>query len=218
MRFEGSVKGREKVATVVLVLAGSLFTWLILRGAGVLKSRGPEVVLMGDSITDQTAEVFAQRLGDRWDLTTSGTPGYRADQRVGDVANLALHDPTQVIINLGTNDVLQKKAPAETLDALEKVGSGFAPARCVYLVTVTSSFINPQDTALPARAQELNAGIRDLAARHHWGVVPWDQLVADYDAGPQPEGPLTTDTVHPTDVGKRMLADAYAKALDDCRV
>jgi hypothetical protein len=63
---------------------------------------------------------------------------------------------------------------------------------------------------------DLNGRIREVATRHGWGVVPWDQLVRDYDGGPQIEGPITLDSIHPTDLGQRVLADAYERALSAC--
>jgi hypothetical protein len=76
--------------------------------------------------------------------------------------------------------------------------------------------VRPDDPALPTRVTDLNARIRALAARRGWGIVPWDELVKLYDLGPQPDGPITSDTVHPTEFGEHVLADAYGKALEGC--
>jgi lysophospholipase L1-like esterase len=173
--------------------------------------RGPEVVLVGDSITFQTIGVFEEELGDDWGLTIHGVPSMRADQLLPAVPELAAHHPVQVVVNLGTNDALQGTPPGDTVAALEQLAAGFPGARCIHLVTINEHMLTPEGVAAG-----LNARIRDLAARRGWHTVPWDAVVRDYDAGPQPEGPVTSDSVHPTAVGERLLADAYDRALAAC--
>jgi lysophospholipase L1-like esterase len=206
----------ERTRLVIVVVVVGVAAWLLLRSVGLVPHKGPEVVLLGDSITDQTKATFAQRLGDDWDVTATGVPGDRADQRLPDVPELASHHPMQVVVNLGTNDVIQLKPPEETIGALEQVASGFSGSRCVHLVTINDLMLNFSDVGLHDRAVALNDRIRELAARRGWGIVPWDQMVRDYNGGPQPDGPITSDTVHPTEVGQRMLADAYRRALASC--
>jgi hypothetical protein len=85
----------------------------------------------------------------------------------------------------------------------------------VHLVTISEDMVL-NGVSMHDRAVDLNIRIRELAGLHHWGVVPWDQLVHGYDTGPQLEGPITLDSIHPTDLGQRVLADAYARALASC--
>jgi lysophospholipase L1-like esterase len=199
------------VIALVVVIAGVL----VLRATGIYPRRGPSVVLVGDSITEQTADTFESHLGDRYHLTTTGRPGFRTEQLLADVPDLADADPTQVVVNLGTNDMTQGWAPADTEAVLERLAGSFPTARCVHVVTVNDRMVNPDPTLVP-RVQDLNARIRALAGRHGWDVVPWDQLVDDYDNGAQPFGPITWDSVHPTQLGKDVLADAYDRALKTC--
>jgi hypothetical protein len=212
------MRGREEMqitvvaVAVVAVLAGLL----VFAARSGLIGGGPAVVLLGDSITAMSDAVFEERLGDDWAVTTSGVPGAQAEQRLPNVPELAELSPTQVVVNLGTNDVMGHRPPGETVAALDQLGRGFPEARCIHLVTINRHMASTTDPGLPARIDELNAGIRGLAATRRWGIVPWDELVADYDAGPQPFGPITTDTVHPTLLGQRMLAEAYRRALQSC--
>lgn len=207
-------RGRVGIAVIAAVaIVGAL---LVLRALGVIARAGPKVELVGDSITFISTGTFTGRLGNDWNVIVSGVSGDRADQRLPDLPGLVAEDPRQVVINLGTNDVLQKKEPAETIVALEKVGAAFGHARCIHLVTISENMTSFTDTGLGSRAAQLNGLIRDLAGRHGWGVVPWAQLVRDYEQGAHPFGPLTTDTVHPTPLGQQILSDAYRKALAAC--
>jgi lysophospholipase L1-like esterase len=203
------------VFIAIVVLAAGV---VVLRVTGVFPRWGPRVVLVGDSITEQTADTFDQRLGDRYHLTTTGRPGFRADQLLADVPDLAATDPTQVVVNLGTNDMTEGWRPADTEGVLERLAGSFPTARCIHLVAVNDRMDATRDPSLVPRVQELNVRIRALAARRGWDVVPWDQLVDDYDAGTQPFGPITWDTVHPTQLGKDVLADAYDRALRSCPI
>jgi lysophospholipase L1-like esterase len=203
---------RGTVVVVIVVVAVAA----VLLVRGVPWRRGPEVVLVGDSITAQSEPVFEDKLGSRWGLTMQGEPGHRSDELLPAVPALAEHHPVQVVVNLGTNDVMQRKDPAETEAALEQLALGFSGARCVHLVTVNEHMVRLEDPGLTTRITDLNTRIRDLAARHGWDTIPWDEIVKMYDVGPQPEGPITVDTVHPTDYGEHVLADAYGDALDEC--
>jgi lysophospholipase L1-like esterase len=205
----------NRTTAVVTAVAALVLGALVLRFTGIYPRRGPSVVLIGDSITEQSADTFDQRLGGEYDLSTTGRPGFRAEQLLADVPDLADGDPTQVVVNLGTNDMTQGWRPADTEAVLERLAGSFPSARCVHVVTINDHMVN-DDPSLVPRVQDLNGRIRAMAARHGWDVVPWDRLVADYDAGPQPFGPITTDTVHPTQLGRDVLADAYERALKAC--
>jgi lysophospholipase L1-like esterase len=183
-----------------------------------VRARGPEVVLVGDSITAQTRDLFINQLGGDWGVTVQGEPGHRSDELLPAVPPLAAQHPVQVVVNLGTNDVMQGKDPAETQAALEQLANGFNSARCIHLVTVNDHMVKLDDPGLPARIADLNGRIHAMAASKGWGVIPWDELVNAYEGGPQAEGPITVDTVHPSEYGEHVLADAYARALDGCQL
>jgi lysophospholipase L1-like esterase len=206
---------RRGPVVIVVVVVVAVIAVVLVTGIG---RRGPEVVLIGDSITAQTTEVFDDQLGKDWGLTVQGEPGHRADELVPAVAPLAQKHPVQVVINLGTNDVMQAKDPAQTQAALEQVAAGFNGARCIHLVTINDHMASLTDASLPARIADVNNRIRATAAAHGWHIVPWDEVVRLYDSGPQAEGPITTDTVHPTEYGEHLLAEAYGRALEGCQL
>jgi hypothetical protein len=87
----------------------------------------------------------------------------------------------------------------------------------VHLVTVNEEMVAPAVPDLAARARRLNAGLRKLASEHpRVSIIDWNGLVADYVRAGQPDGQLTTDSVHPSDVGKSKLARTYRNALNAC--
>ena len=216
--LQGSRAGRDRRSIAAVAVAAVLLVVVLAVAALWWTGRGGGgVVLYGDSITMQTGPVFERVLGGEYEVTTDGIPNLRSTERVESAATLAEGGPDQVIINLGTNDILQSGALDEAEAALDRIGTTFAGARCVHLVTVNDKMVNFQDKTMNQRAADLNRSIRELAGRQGWGVVPWDEIVRDYDAAGSPEGPLTSDTVHPTDaVGQPKLAEAYRQALDGC--
>jgi hypothetical protein len=42
-------------------------------------------------------------------------------------------------------------------------------------------------------------------------------MVEDYEAAGAPQGRITADSVHPTDVGKVMLVDAVRDSMNRCQ-
>lgn len=195
---------------VVIVVIGGVVAYFAFR------DDRPKVVLMGDSITYISAPAFKKELKGSYELVVSGTPKRRADERVEDAAVLDATHPDAVVVNLGTNDVLQGRPPQSAADALEKIGKTFADAECVVLVTVNENMFNAERASLGPDAKALNQEILAMAEKHGWGVVRWDEIVRRYLAEGEKQGHLSVDTVHPRPVGRKLLADAYGKALASC--
>jgi hypothetical protein len=209
----GRRRGGGQWVFVVVVLA----VVLLAIGLVALQRRHPPVVLLGDSITELAKPAFEGELGGEYDLHVSGVAGHRTDQRVPVVPELAAAQPRQVVINLGTNDVLQRRNLDETERDLEAIGAGFGSSKCVHLVTVVEAMFSFEDAGLHDRAVDLNDRIRGLAARRGWRVIPWDRIIRDYDAAGQPQGPWSSDTVHPTpEAGQPLLINGYREALASC--
>jgi len=178
--------------------------------------RRPRVLLVGDSITSLSQPELTARLRGRYRVEVSGAPRRTTQERVRDLPLLLTTKPERLVINLGTNDVLRGESTKGTLAALERIGTAFPTVHCVVLVTVNHNMFSAKQVRVGPDAYALDRGIRALAARRHWGVVPWDSIVQRYlDAGQQ-QGSLSDDTVHPRPVGRRLLADAYRTALDRC--
>jgi len=173
----------------------------------------PRVLVLGDSITQQSDPTLHDGLDVVYDLTVWGIGGSRADEHVHDDELFRAVDPEQVIIDLGTNDVLQGTPPEQTIAALTRIGSACASARAIHYVTVTEGLFGEGSPVLRDRSVELNRRIEAMVAAHGWRLIPWHAIVDEYIGAGEPEGPITSDTIHPTDVGRRLLAAACARAL-----
>jgi GDSL-like Lipase/Acylhydrolase family len=208
------VEPRVAVVVVALVVVAVLFAVVGLRALGVGRHR-PAVVLIGDSITANLESTARRQLGHEYALSVDGKPGFVADQQAPAVANAARFPFDQVVINLGTNDVMTSDHDLdETLAALTQIADSVSGIHCVHLVTVSEGMINSTNDAGP-RARRLNAGIRAIAAGHpNVRVIDWATIERDYehDHGET----ITTDTVHPNAEGNEVLADAYDASLATC--
>jgi lysophospholipase L1-like esterase len=198
------------VLAVVVVVVVALVVW-----------RRPDddrttVAVVGDSITERGEAVLGQELSSHWRLRVDGRSGYTVAEQLPAAEALAEGDPSQVVVNLGTNDVIQgHPAPRVDADLRELVGR-FGAADCIHLVTINESMaVGGADLAAPAR--EVNQAIRTLASEDpRIDVVDWAGIVRDDEATGRSGGPLLSDTVHPTERGKVVLAQAYGTALESC--
>jgi hypothetical protein len=179
-------------------------------------SPAPTIALIGDSITDQTRLWFTAELEPSYKVSLVAEPGRTIDQLLPAAQEAAAQKPTQVIVNLGSNDVLTGIPLEESVAALKKMVDAFPKETCVHLVTVNESFFLMFRVDLRDHATALNNEMIRLANDRGFHIIDWAQRVRDYYASGAPEGQLTADTVHPTDLGKRMLADEYRAAADLC--
>lgn len=173
---------------------------------------------MGDSITDQSRDAFHDELGDDWRLHIDAVPGLRIAEQQEALEEAVADQPAAVVVNLGTNDVLggdELDATVEDLDAALEVA---AQVRCPFVVTVNEHMFQMGRTdGWHDAAITLNDELRRLAEDHGVAVIDWSAEVGrQLDAG-EPGGPVTTDTVHPTDpYGEMLLARLYDDALAGC--
>jgi hypothetical protein len=210
------------VALVLLAAATALGRGVVHQGdavEGPPRGAGPtdDVVLIGDSITEQGDGMFHSTLEPTYRLQVRGRGGYRIDQMDGYAIELAETDPEQVVINLGTNDALLKHPLDKSAASLNRLVSRFPRARCVHIVTVNESMMSSVVPDLDLRARTLNAEIRSVASAHGFDVIDWSSFVAADIKRGSPDGELTSDTIHPNAVGQRKLAKMYKDALDQCR-
>jgi lysophospholipase L1-like esterase len=176
----------------------------------------PLVALIGDSITEQGEQVLTAQLEDRWDLLVDGRSGFTTAQQLPAARRAADSQPTQVIINLGSNDVAAVAAGDEVGDELTEMVSLFPSARCIHLVEVNEG-IEWGGRSFFGGAAAINQAIATLAAADpRIGVVAWSDAVAAAEAGGLPDGPVLEDTVHPTTAGQQLLARLYGEALAAC--
>jgi lysophospholipase L1-like esterase len=223
-------RSRRRVPIVLgLVIGLVLVALLLVAGVAVVRSRNEpapsaaaphttarSVVMIGDSITDQATADLHTRFDPTFTMTVSGIGGTRADQRVPDAPRLAAAAPTQLVVDLGTNDVIQGTPLSTTIASITTIVADFPTARCVHLVDISENMVSPEDAPLSSRATALNEALRTLAAAHGWDVIDWAGIVHRYDAAHDPDGEITLDTVHPTPVGRRLLLDAISDSLERC--
>lgn len=183
---------------------------LLVSGCG-----GPannHVALVGDSITSLATASLHARLDPVYRVDVMGKFGARTDETINEVNVIATTKPAQVVINLGTNDVLQRVGVDQSVAMLDEIVALFAGADCIHLVTVNEGLTERGETRAP-EAQALNQRLRELTDRvDHVDIIDWNRLVTDHGGA----GAVTTDTVHPNDVGQSLLVDAYASALGAC--
>ncbi len=163
------------------------------------------VVVIGDSITYISAAAIKKKLAAVKDLTVDGRFGFTIEQQMPDAGLLAMTKPDVVVINLGTNDAdlgLSKTDSAQQMDSMLEL----FPLATRAVVTVNTHF-GTDDCRL--RAQAINDHIRSRGVT----VIDWDAAMGDEIAAGLPDGPMTTDTIHPTVLGQRILAGLIADGL-----
>jgi len=192
-------------AVVVLVAA-----WWFL-------DRGPDVAIVGDSITFVSTDQIRHELGRDFDPDIAAVMGITAGQAIPAAQATAGGDPAQAVINLGSNDVLHNVALTQTAKDLGTLVATFPRARCIHIVNINEAMT---DSGRPVRARAalLNAAIAKLAASDpRISVIDWNRTVAVDIAAHPPAGTLVDDTVHPALAGRTVLARQIRAALDSCK-
>jgi hypothetical protein len=203
------------IALVVAVIGGAVAVRAVGRRTPPPPVAAATVGYLGDSITDQAREPLVAELGADPDLIKA-ISGIKIEMMAGPAMELAAANPTQVVINLGTNNVLAGSQVDGEVAALRGLIDRFPNARCVHLVTINDRMYAP-DRDVNAGSRALNDQLRALAAADsRLRIVDWAKIVEDYDAAGDPDGPVTTDTVHPAPAGQKLLLDAYRASIDSC--
>jgi lysophospholipase L1-like esterase len=175
-----------------------------------------DVVLIGDSITEGAQPVLEQTLAPLYHTRVRGRGGYRVDQMEPYAIELATSHPGQVIINLGTNDVLRNWPIDKSVEALTRMVNDFSDAKCLHLVTINQHFSTEGNPGVRERAIVFDLALLKLAASKQIDVIDWNRVVNDDLAAGSPNGPLTVDSVHPNARGQAVLAALYTAALARC--
>jgi hypothetical protein len=213
---DGSGSHRRSVIIGVLTLV--VLIAAVVGAAFALKSDGTErperVLMVGDSITDQSRSGFIGALPSDDSVDIEAVPGRRFAEMLPFATRAAQSRPDEVVVNLGSNDVLLGETDASTNQAMDSMFGLFTTTPCVTLVTVNEHFVFGSDQA--AHARRINDRLRTAATRWGWSIVDWNKMVEDYEAAGSPKGKITFDSVHPSDVGKPMLVDAVRDSLSRC--
>jgi lysophospholipase L1-like esterase len=188
--------------------------------AAQLRQGPPDIVLMGDSITENWAlgdpALFSPRVVDR------GIGGQTTPQMVvrfqQDVVTL---HPKVVHIMAGTNNVAGNTGPSSPEDYKNDIRAMVDMARRNHIAVVLASI--PPAATFPWRPDlqplvqipALNSWLRDYAAKN--GLVYIDYYAALVGKGGGMKADLTNDGVHPTTRGyavmRPLFDQAVAKAL-----
>jgi hypothetical protein len=204
------------VATTGLVTT-ALVTMALVTGAlaacGLVDDR-PVAGVVGDSITLQVVEEVRQQSDDDWRLDIRPMPGATIGEMLEDLDGVARRNPEQVIVNLGTNNVLRAVPPAASAAELEAMFATRGDVPCVHVVTVHDYIFSWEEGYLTDRSVAFNELLVDAAARHGAEVIDWTAVVTE--ARQAPEAPeVFTDTVHLAPAGIELLAEVYDRALAD---
>ncbi|NLA34698.1 MAG: SGNH/GDSL hydrolase family protein [Actinobacteria bacterium] len=169
------------------------------------------VTLLGDSITSLASLDVTERLRDFDSVKDNAVWGIRVDEQIPTAEEIADRRPDQVVLNLGTNDVVQGRDSAAIIEDYGTVLDLLDDISCVHVVTLNEHM--KDDSTLGAKAAEVNVGIRALAAEHdNVTVTEWSQIFAY----PADNGLLMEDKLHPNEEGAKKLGGVMAMMAQSC--
>lgn len=206
---------RECVRRLLVLLVGLALLLAMITLDRATTRDGDTVAAIGDSIMLWGEPEMRTTVGAYTRLTVRAQGGKRIDEMMPAARELAAGSPIQVIINLGTNNVLQR-IPLEqsTAELTEMVGL-FPTAECIHLVTINENIdkdgFQPRDAAVA-----LNTAMEKIAKDNpRVSLIRWDEMVRKSIQREPPTG-FIFDGVHPGPEGQRALAGAYDRAVDRC--
>jgi hypothetical protein len=174
------------------------------------RAKSDHVAVVGDSISEQSAEQIEQVLGAENDVRIEARIGRTFESSQDEADAVAAESPEIVIIELGTNDVWTEQPLDAVSGEIEEMLDKFSDA-CVIMVTVNEHTRNARslDGTLfdNAHAHELNEEIRESTTR----IVDWNA-----EANTDPGRYLDAGTVHPTPAGRSLLATLMDQAVETC--
>ncbi len=167
------------------------------------------VAILGDSITVLSTSQINHALEGVYTTDVRAQSGQRIDQMLVELDDALAERPNEVVVNLGTNDVLQANMHWRT--SFDRMIAALAEQPCVEITTI-STRVNGWG-AVPAIAGQINDAIAQAVASHaDFHVVDWNAAV--HMGGSQL---LVSDQVHPSAIGEATLASLVRSALDrDC--
>lgn len=177
---------------------------------------GDSVVVLGDSITEFGQDHLVDVLGEEYELTVDGAFGARTGDRIEAAAAIAATHPDQVVVNLGTNDVVVGTPLDKVRDDLDRLLGHLDSVECVHVVTVGENLVS-NGLSLPRAGRAVNDQIAEVTSEHaNAHLLRWDRV--QQAAGLRRDDPqaLLFDGIHPDGDGLMVLAEGYAEVLADC--
>lgn len=195
----------------------ALLAVLLLASCGS-DDEGPDVLVIGDSITDMSRDAIVDAVADDdIDVRIEAVPGATSTQMRERVTGLAGKVADQVVINLGTNDVLGGRDPAEAATEIATLVDQHPDVRCVHITTVNPGVMTFVDDAVDEEVIAFNLGMFDIERqRLQVNVIDWAGALADPPGGGVATDYLEDDGIHPNDAGSELLAQLYDDALTGC--
>ncbi len=176
---------------------------------------GDRVGVLGDSITSLDTGDLEAQLGDQFRFTISGNFGKTAEEVTPQAEVMARLTYDQVIIDLGTNDVLEGLL-ATTCRRHDRFAGEVVRFRPVHPCgDGERTHGQPAHRALHIEgARQFNDALRAYAqGQDRVDVIDWNAAASDHlNNSDPPTSTLTTDSIHPTSEGNRVLNDLYASA------
>ena len=181
------------------------------------KATGPRVAVIGDSITFLTKEEIHAWLDPNYYVSVDGRSGFTIAQQLSVATVYAgqTPKPSIVVVNLGTNDMTQAVPVWASGYDLGSMTGKFPSAKCIVLVDINGNTMNATWNAWAAQFNQdviYTAAAWDARVR----VVRWHRFVRDYFSAGQPYGELTTDMVHPTELGQYFLGSMIKDQVNVC--
>ncbi len=180
----------------------------------------PKVVAIGDSLMALATPNIARNLAAGHEPTIIARNGRRIDEMLPSLRQ-TLRDEAPVdavVVNLGTNNLIQAESYDQTLDDFERLIALTEDVPCVVLTTISTRLDTWRETTVGA---EINAQIRRLAAKD-----PRQYQIADWDSAVQAPGGAERLLVEPDGIydgihenhgaGRQWFADEYVEALSRC--
>lgn len=186
--------------------------------ANALLEKAPDVVFMGNSITDGWDDAHPEFFTDN-NFACRGIGGQVSSQMLcrfrADVINLR---PKAVVILAGTNDLALNNGPIDTEHIVENIVSmaelalaaGIRPILCSVLPAGAYPW-RPEVTDVPGKIRDLNDRVRKYAEERGIGWVDYHPALAAEDGSLRPE--YTYDGVHPTRAGYDVMEKVIMPVL-----
>lgn len=193
---------------------------LVLVVSSGCSNAGDSVVVLGDSITALGYGSLEENLGGTYALSLSGNFGKTVEQVIPEAQRLAgerTYD--QVIINLGSNDVLQELPVDESMAAMRQMVGLYPDARCIHLVDINEHMvIESTGESRTDQAVAFNEALEEYSGSDdRLSVISWNDVASqELNDDEPPWSTLTTDSIHPTAQGNEEIDQLYRTALRRC--
>jgi len=164
------------------------------------------VAVLGDSLTALAkSQITSAGHDSGYAMAVDGIAGITLEERMGSVDALSHHTSGPVVIELGTNDVLQGATAEDLAARADQAMAALAADRCVVFVTVGILY------DVDGRAAGFNDHLRQAIGSHpNMHVLDWDR---EFKAHPD----WSSDTVHLKPEHFSRYADAIIGAVrNDC--